>query len=290
MTTPDPRAARRAILAILLAGLLYAGMGACVKAVADELPLAQVVLGRNLFALPVLLPLLLRGGRKGLAMRAPALHAQRLLWGFIGMATAFHGYRYLPLTTVTALGFTMPLILALLAVPLLGERMDKARALCAVAGFGGVLLMVRPGEGGALAPALVVLAGAFAWAMAMITIRRMGAGGESGVAIVFWFSLGCALVALVWSLPGWVWPTGRQWGLLALVGAVAALAQMLMTDAYRSADPTLVAPFEYSAIIWTTALGALLWADWPDGWDLLGVAVLIGAGLLLWRREAALRR
>ncbi len=290
MTPATPRAARRAILAILLASLLFAGMGAVVKLVAAELPLAQVVLGRNLFALPVLLPLLLRGGRGGLAMRAPRLHAQRLFWGFVGMATAFHGYAHLPLATVTALGFTMPLMLALLAVPLLGERMERARLLCAALGFGGVLLMVRPEEGGALAPALIVLVGAFAWAMAMITIRRMGAGGEGGVAIVFWFSLGSAVVALLWAIPGWVWPTPRQWALLALIGGVAAVAQILMTEAYRSADPTLVAPFEYSAILWTTVLGVLFWADWPDGWDAAGVAVLVGAGLWLWRREAALRR
>lgn len=287
MSTPDPR---RAILAILLASLLYAGMGACVKALAGEVPLAQVVLGRNLFALPVLLPLLLRQGSGALRMRAPALHAQRLMWGFIGMATAFHGYAHLPLATVTALGFTMPLMLALLAVPLLGERMERARILCALLGFGGVLLMVRPDGGGAMAPSLVVLAGALAWAMAMITIRRMGASGESGVAIVFWFSLGSALVALAWSLPGWVWLTPRQWALLAVVGGVAAFAQLLMTAAYRAADPTLVAPFEYSAILWTTGLGVLLWSDWPDGWDALGIAILVAAGLWLWRREAALQR
>lgn len=278
---------RRAILAVLLAALLFAVMGAGVKALGGEVPLAQVVLFRSLFALPVLLPLVRRaGGWRALAVREPRWHAARLAFGLVGMAAAFHGYAHLPLANVAALGFTMPLFLALLAVPLLGEAPRRARVLAALVGFGGVVLMVRPEGGGALGPSLVVLGGALAWALAMITIRRMGARGESNLAIVAWFSAGSALLCLLWALPGWVWPTPRQWALLVGIGALAGAAQMLMTEAYRRAEPTVVAPFEYSGIVWTTLLGALIWAEAPDGWDAAGIALLVAAGLALWRLEA----
>jgi drug/metabolite transporter (DMT)-like permease len=122
----------------------------------------------------------------------------------------------------------------------------------------------------------------------MITIRRMGDEGEAGVTIVLWFAIGAAGVAGLASLPVWVWPTPAQWALLVGTGLVSALAQVLMTEAYRAGETTLIAPFEYSGILWTTLIGALLWSELPDGWDFAGIAVLVGAGLFIWHREVKL--
>jgi len=282
---------RRAILFILMAALLFALAACCVKALEGGVPLAQVVLFRSLFALPVLLPLVSQaGGWPALATRNPMGHVWRTLFGLVGMGGAFYGYATMPLATVTALGFTMPLFLTLLAVPLLGERVGWRRGSAVVVGFLGVLLMVRPtgAEAAEILPSLIVLVAALAWALSMITIRRMGEAGESGVSIVLWFAIGSSAVAFLASLPVWVWPNAWQWLLLLGIGIVSALAQLLMTDAYRSGEPTLVAPFEYSGIIWTTLLGALIWAEAPDGWDGLGILILVASGLYIWWREAQL--
>jgi drug/metabolite transporter (DMT)-like permease len=184
----------------------------------------------------------------------------------------------------------MPFFLAALSVPLLGERLDRGRVLAMLVGFGGVLVMLRPwqsiGESGLpLLPAALVLLGAVGWAMAMITIRRMGEGGESGTTIVLWFALGASLVGAVAAIPGWIWPEAWQWGLLLAVGVVSAFAQLLMTAAYRGGETTLIAPFEYSSILWTTLLGALFWSEWPDGWSALGIVILVAAGLGIWWRN-----
>ncbi len=278
--------ARRAITLVLGAAMLFAAAAACVKALQGGIPLAQVVLARSVFALPIMLPLVWRaGGWSALRTQNPMGHAQRIFWGLIGMAGAFHGYATLPLASVTALGFTMPLFLTLLAVPLLGERIDGRRLGAVLVGFLGVMVMLRPGGGG---PGLwfdylAVLAAALAWALAMISIRRMGEAGESGVAIVAWFAIGCSVVSVVFALPVWVWPSAGQWALLAGVGLISAVAQLLMTEAYRRGDTTLVAPFEYSAILWTTLLGVLVWGERPDGFDALGIAILVGCGLYIWR-------
>ncbi|MBB3898056.1 DMT family transporter [Roseococcus suduntuyensis] len=294
--TPDPslalRAARRrAIMAILAAALLFAVAAAFVKTLGGTIPLAQLVLFRSLFALPVLLPMLpAAGGWKVLRTRHPFGHAARVFWGLLGMITAFYGYTTLPLANVTALGFTMPLFLTLLAVPLLGERVGWRRGLAVLVGFLGVLFMVSPGDTDAadLWPSLVVLFGAFAWAMAMISIRRLGEKGEPGVAIVLWFAIGCSILALAASIPVWVWPSATQWAFLLGIGIASAFAQLLMTEAYRKGEPTLVAPFEYSGIVWTTLLGAVIWAEAPDGWDAVGILILVGSGLYIWRREVQL--
>lgn len=285
------RARRRAVLLVIGAAAVFSVAGGFVKLLDGAIPLAQVVFCRNLFCVPVLLPLLLRnGGLAALRMREPRLHAWRIAAGLVGMFCAFYGYVTLPFATVTALGFTMPLFLTLLSVPLLGERVGPRRGAAVLAGFGGVLLMANPAgmpEGKALAVGVVLL-GALGWALSMIAIRRMGEGGERGVTIVLWFAIGSATVSGIACAPGWVAPTAEQWLLLAGTGLVSAVAQVLMTEGYRRGEATLLAPFEYSAIIWTTLAGALVWAELPDGWDLAGITVLVGSGLYIWRREVTL--
>lgn len=294
--TPDPaaqsRARRRGIVLVLLASAVFALSAAFAKTIGGRIPVAEVILFRNLFAIPALLPVVLAaGGWAALATRNPMSHAARTLFGMMGMVGAFYGYVHLPLATVTALGFTMPLFLTVLSVPLLGERVGWRRGLAVLVGFLGVLLMVRPGGEGMRGEGLAVLLcllGAVGWALAMITIRRMGEAGESSLAIVFWFTVGSSALAGIATVPVWVSPTPPEWALLVGIGLVSALAQVLMTSAYRSGETTLLAPFEYAAILWTTALGALVWAELPDGWDFAGIAVLVGAGLYIWHREVTL--
>jgi drug/metabolite transporter (DMT)-like permease len=288
-------ARRHAVLMVLAAAAVFSVAGALVKGLKGELPLAQVVVCRNLFGIPALLPLVwISAGRAGLwsalRTRNPRLHAIRMLTGLVGMVGAFYGYAVLPLATVTALGFTMPLFLTLLSIPLLGEKVGPRRGAAVLAGFGGVLLMSVPGSGGganALGTA-AVLAGAVGWALSMITIRRMGDAGESNATIVLWFALGATAVSAVVAVPLWVVPTPLQWAMLAGTGLLSAGAQVMMTEAYRRGEATLLAPFEYSAILWTTVMGAVVWAELPDGWDFAGIAVLVASGLYIWRREVVL--
>ncbi len=291
-TVTQAGARRRGILCVLGAAAVFGMAAACVKALHGEIPVPQVMLCRNLFAIPALLPLLLRApeGLGALRTRHPRAHAERLFWGLIGMAGAFYGYAHLPLATATALGFTMPLFLTLIAVLFMGERLRWRRGLAVALGFCGVLVVVRPGGGAGLdlLAAGGVLLGAVGWAMAMVTIRRMGDAGESGVAIVMWFALSAAVVAGVLAVPLWVAPSGTQWALLAGCGVVSALGQVLMTAAYRSGEATLLAPFEYSGILWTALLGAVVWAEVPDAAAFAGIALLVGSGIYIWYREVQL--
>ncbi len=293
-TDPQARtsARRRGILLLLIACMAFALSAACAKAIGSGIPVAEVILFRNAIALPALLPVVLAsGGLPALATRNPMSHAARTLFGMMGMIGSFYGYVHLPIATVTALGFTMPLFLTVLSVPLLNESVGWRRGLAVLVGFLGVVLMVRPGGEGMRGEGLAVtlcLLGAVGWALAMITIRRMGEAGESSVAIVFWFAVGAAVLAGIASVPVWVWPTPVEWALLAGIGLISALAQVLMTSAYRTGETTLLAPFEYSGIVWTTALGAFIWAELPDAWDFVGMAVLVAAGIYIWHREVAL--
>ncbi|MFC0408139.1 DMT family transporter [Roseomonas elaeocarpi] len=282
-------ARRRAILLVLAEAFAFALAAAAVKGLDGRIPLAEVIVFRNLFALPALLPAMVAaGGFRALRTRSPLAHLQRGFWGLLGMGGSFYGYAKLPLPTVSALNFTMPLFLTLLSVPLLGERVGPRRAAAVVVGFAGVLLMLRPGFGSdapdPVAAGAVLLA-ALGWAMAMISIRRMGENGEAGVTIVLWFALLALVVSLLAAIPVWVWPTAEQWALLFVAGAVSGVAQLLMTAAYRGGESALLAPFEYSGILWTTILGAVFWDRLPEALDFAGFAVLVGSGLYIWQRE-----
>jgi drug/metabolite transporter (DMT)-like permease len=298
MDTPDTVALRRnrrhAILCILGASATFAVAAACVKVVAPRIPTLEIVFFRNAFMLPALLPLIIRaGGWRALRTRRPLGHAARTVFGLLGMVSAFYGYSVLPLATVTALGFAMPLFLTVLSIPLLGERVGPRRGGAVLVGLVGVLAIVRPWEGGAdmpLGAMAFVLSGVLGWALAMITIRRMGAAGESNIAIVAWFGVGAMIVTGFAMLPGWVTPSGWDWLFLVAVGVVSALAQMLMTEAYRSGEATLVAPFEYGGILYTMALGLVIWGEWPAWMDFAGIAVLILSGLYIWDREVTRAR
>ncbi len=283
---------RRAIFNVCAASFLFVVASAIVKAVAPGIPVFEIALFRCAVGAVVLLPMLRgNGGLAALRTRHPWAHFWRTSAGLVGMLGIYYGYATLPLTTATALGFAMPLCLTLLAIPMLGERVGPGRMVAVLGGLAGVLVMLRPwslGEAGRdglpLVPVLSVMASVVAWAFAMISIRRMGAMGERNITIVLYYSLGSAVLLAGLVVPVWVTPHG--WTLVGLisVGGISAAAQMLMTAGYRAGEPSLVAPFEYGAVVYTTILGGLIWGEIPDVWTLIGVVMLVAAGTVIWRK------
>ncbi len=288
------RAARRhAIIYVLGASATFTVGSAVVKALTADFPVLEIVMVRSIVGFLVMLPMLMRyGGLRALRTRRPLGQTLRTVYGFIGTVTSVYGFGVLPLVTVTALGFAMPLFLTILSVPLLGERVGPRRATAVVVGLGGVLVMLRPWhvDADSMPPGavVIVLAGVVVWALSMITIRQMGDAGERNVTIVAWYSLGTAALAAFGCLSDWVTPTPWQLGALVSAGLLSGIAQYLMTEGYRAAETTLVAPFEYGAIIYATILGVAIWGEWPDFWSLTGVATLIASGLYIWHREVTL--
>jgi drug/metabolite transporter (DMT)-like permease len=266
---------------------LFAVTAALVKMVAGDIPTAEIVLFRCAVAALVTWPVMRRSGAS-LRTRYPLGHALRTAAGLAGMFGAFYGYAHLPIVTVTALGFAMPMVLTILSVIVLHERVTRLRLAAVAVGLVGVLVMLRPWQTdqGQLptGPVLAVLGGVLGWAVAMLTIRRMGALGESNSTIVMWFTLAAAMVALALTVPVWITPSPLTLLALCGVGVISGVAQLSMTEGYRVGETTLVAPFEYGAILYSTALGVTFWGEWPDLWSVAGAAILIAAGMAVWRR------
>ena len=284
---------RRAILCVLGSSAFFAIAATLVKAASPTIPVIEIMLFRSLFALLAMLPLIrTAGGLSALHTRHPVGHILRTIAGFAGMLGSFYGYAHLPLAMVTALGFAMPVFLSILSVPLLGERVTAGRVVSIVAGLVGVLTVLRPWRTEGVIefePAMVVVGGVVAWAAAMVSIRRMGQAGERNITIVLWFAIATTLVSALGSIPVWVTPAPVVWLALIGIGVISGAAQLLMTEGYRNGEATMLAPFEYGAIIYTVLFGWLIWGEVPGPWEATGILFLIMAGLLTWWRESVSR-
>jgi drug/metabolite transporter (DMT)-like permease len=265
---------------------LFAVMSALVKWCGGHgVPVFQMIFFRNAFAFaPLGLCIWRTTGPRVLITRRPLGHLARASVGLIGMSCSFTALQYLPLTAATAFSFAAPLFMTALSAPILKERVGPHRWGAVVVGFLGVLIMIRPDPGKMnLIGSGFALFGAVAAAGAMVTIREIGKT-ERGATIVFYFTLGGALMGLA-SLPfGWVTPSPQILGLLILMGLIGGVGQLLMTEALRVAPVGVVAPFDYIQLLWASVIGFGIWGEIPETLTLAGAFVVAGSGgYILWR-------
>ena len=280
---------RRAIGCFLLAILLFAGMDTLIKYLSGGYPVAQLMFARSVVALVLVGGIsVARGGWGGMRTRRPFAHVLRSLAGLLSMGCFFYAFKHLPLAEVYVLSFAGPLFITALSVPLLGEPVGWRRWAAVLVGFGGVVVMARPEAGAPLLPVLVGVAAAFFYALAMIAVRGL-ARTESNTAIVVYLMLTTTVVSGVAAVPDWVQPGWFDLGLMLLVGTLGGAAQVLMTQAFRLGRAAVVAPFEYTGMIWATLFGFLVFGDVPTPAVLTGAGIIIASGLYILYRET-LRR
>lgn len=265
---------------------LFALMDAGLKLLAPHYPPLQVGALRGLASLPLLLAwVAATTGLRALLRARWRLHLLRAALGIVMMAGFVYGLRTLPLSTAYAITFVAPLLITAMAVPLLGERVGPRRWCAIGIGLLGVLVVLRPtGEGMLTAGGLAVLLAAFCYAASAITVRVL-ARSDSTQAMVFWLMalLSAGSVLLAWR----DWAPLRQADLwvIAGIGLSGSLAQVALTEAFRRGEASLVAPLEYTALVWGVILDATLWGVLPDGVTWTGAAIIVVSGLYLLRRE-----
>jgi drug/metabolite transporter (DMT)-like permease len=279
--------------------LLFVTMISLIKATSAHVPPGQAVFFRATFAIPVILAWLwLRGDlATGLRVSRPLGHVARSLFGTGAQGLYFAAVALLPRPEVTALNYTAPLLTVIFAALILGERVGLVRSGAVALGFAGVLVVLWPrlggtaGQAGELLGAGLVLAGAACAAMAQIMIRQLVRTDQTS-AIVFWFSCTAAALSLL-TLPfGWVQPTGQEALFLVLAGVLGGLGQVLLTSAYRFADASVVAPFDYASMLLVVVVGIAVFGEMPTVPMLAGAALVIaaGIGIILRERQLGLRR
>lgn len=287
MSAAEIRAASiKGISLMVLAMFLLALMNAATKMLGQTHHVAQVVFVRNFFVMiPVAVMVWYSGG--GLASLRPVdVTGQALRAGFQLMAAMFIATSMIlmPIAEAESLFFAAPLFVAFLSMPLLGERVGWRRRTAILVGFLGVLIMLRPTPELIRPVAFFGVAAAVFIALRDIWTRRLRRT-DSMSAIMFWSELGVIVGAAPVAL--WVWqPMDLQHLLLAAAGGLLlGCAQLAMVVAYVTAEVATVAPFRYSAIIWSTLAGFAFFGELPDLWVIAGAAVVIASGLYLLHRE-----
>jgi len=283
--------ARRGIAFMTVAVMLFSFMDAVIKWLGEAgYPTSQLVFFRSLFAFVPLSLVIFRGSwRKALAINDRRGHLLRCLCGGISMAGFFHAFRVMPLADVIAIGFAAPVFITALSIPLLGEKVGVRRWTACMVGFAGVLVILRPGPGLLESGALIALGATFFYALAAISVRRLSRT-ETNTSIVFTFTLTCTLASACFLPFDWVEPASLyDLCLLISLGLLGGTAQIIITEAFRSASISIVMPFEYTAILWTVALQYFIWYSVPEINFWLGTPLVIASGIYIVWREAALK-
>ena len=296
----EPFAPVKPFLAIalkVLSALAFTLMAAGVKTVSGDYPTGEIVFFRSAFALVPLTVWLAWQGDLINAVRTSNMagHLLRGLTGTCGMFSSFVALSYLPLPDAVAIGYAAPLITVVLAAVILKETVRAYRWTAVVVGFVGVMIMLTPHlnastvarglSAGPAVGAVFALFAAFCTAGATIQVRRLTKSEKTG-AIVLYFSLLTTFLGLSTIVLGWRLPGPADFGLLVLTGILGGVGQILLTQGYRYADTSLLAPFEYTTMLWALVIGWFIFGQLPQAAVIVGGLIVAAAGVfVIWRER-----
>lgn len=280
----------RGVLLMLAAVGVFSIMDALMKQLTLRYPPLQVACLRGASSLPFVLLMYaatgrlaeLRPVRYGLHL-ARAVFAVLMLWGFLwALARASMADTY-------AIFMSAPLLVVLAASLMLGEKVDRHLWFAIIVGLGGVLVMLKPSAAGFVSLAgLAALGSALAYALVVVMVRVLSRT-ETTAAMVFWYLAMLSLGAAALAAPGWVPILATDWGWIVAVGLAGWAGQHLITEAFRLAPAALVAPYEYTALLWGIGIDWVVWQTLPGARMLAGSAIVVAAGLYLLHREQRAR-
>ena len=311
MSAPQTgQTAARGIMYAIFASVCFSTNDMIIKLLSGDYPLHELVFIRSFFGLILTLAIImpLEGGFANMRTKRPMAHIFRGLCVVVANSTYFAGIAVIPLADVSAIFFVAPLMITGLSVLVLGEQVGLRRWGAVLVGLLGVIIVVRPGGAGFSPVILLPLVAAAAYAGLQIMTRSMGLS-EKASTMAMYLQLVFLLVSLAVGLsvgdgrydPGgggamefllraWVWPEMGDWPYLVAIGFFTGFGGYAISLAYRGTPAGLVAPFEYVALPLAVMWGALIWSEIPDLQSWLGIALIMGAGVFVSIREAALGR
>ena len=260
-------------------------MAIAVRELTPSLGVFQILFLRTLVALVILLALLPLFGLGALRTHRFGLHILRNFLHFAGQYSWVYAIGLLPLATAFAIEFTMPVWTALLAALILGERLNRGRVVMVVLGFTGILIILKPGLENVPPAALVMLAGAFAYAATMIATKRI-AGRDTAFALLFDMALVQLPLGMVLALPGWTSPAASDWPWIVAVGVTGLTAHLSLARALRIADATLVVPIDFLRLPLIAAVGVAFYGEPLEASIFVGAAVIFAGTYYSIRRES----
>lgn len=271
---------------MLAAVATFSLMDAGMKQLAAHYPPLQVTMLRGAASLPfVLVWVLATAGARSIVPVRRGLHLLRGVLGMVMIGCFVFALKRMPLSTAYSIYFVAPLLVAALSVPLLGEKVGPRRWTAIAIGLVGVVVVLRPGVDGIVSfPGLMVLLAATAYAIAAVTVSLL-TRTDTPQSMVVWFLAIMAVGAGLAAIPGWVPLRWDHTALILGMGLAGALGQIALTRAFMCGDASLIAPLEYTGLVWVIAWDWLFWRTLPDATTWIGAAIIVASGLYLLRRE-----
>ena len=290
MAKPPGEDALAGILWMIVTGLLFAGVTAIVRAIGETLPAVEAAFLRYVFGLVLVLPALVRVFRSRPGLNSYMLYFGRSIVHGIAVILWFYAMARIPMTEVTAIGYTSPIFVTIGAALFLGERLNLARIAAVIAGFVGAMVIIRPGFQEIKFGQLAQVAAAPLFALSFIMTKKL-TGREDASSIVAMLSLFVTIVLLPGALLNWVAPTSHQVVGLAVTAAIATAGHYTQTRAFKAAPLTLTQPIGFLQLVWASVIGVIAFDELPDPFVILGAAIIIGAITFVSHRETrGLRR
>ena len=281
----------KAIGMMSLAVFLLSAMDLALKQLVEHYPSMQVVFLRCITSAPLLASWMLVRDRKGFRVKFPADHLLRAAIGLIMLFAVGECFRELQLADAYAIFFAAPLLITLLSGPILGEKAGPYRLAATVVGFAGVLIVLQPGLNSQLISygAVMGLLAVVAYSFMALLLRRMG-HHDSTVAIAFWFIALVGVGAGLLSVLNWKPIQLEHWPWLVLLGVTGTFGQLMLTGAFKRASVAVIAPLDYTHMIWAVIYGYVFWGHLPGVSTWAGTAVIVSSGLFIIFREHSIKR
>ena len=254
-----------------------------IKHLGQEMPSVEIAWFRALFGLIVIIPFVLRTGPSILRTKRPGLHVVRGANSSMILALAYFALTHLPIALVTSISFSRPLFLLVLAAVFLHEKIHSHRAIATAVGFIGVLVIVRPG--GDFEPAMLASVGSAMLMAVNIVILKILVRDDPTETMIFSVTMFQTIFLAVPAFIFWQTPTWEQIGWLVAIGVSGTLMQSFMVRAYRAAEASALAPFDYTRLIFASLVGFFIFGEIVDNYTLVGAAILIGATFYIAQRE-----
>lgn len=277
------------VLWMVVAQILFATSWAAIKFLGTRIPLFELVFFRGLISFIILIFVVLWKERTFKGNNYTALFL-RSLFGTTAMIMAFYAMIHADIGNASVLFNTLPIWVALLASPILGEAFSLRKLILIIVGFGGIALILKPEAETLRIASIIAVAAGFIGAIAMLCVRKM-ATSDSALIITLYFTAFASLVSAPFTIANYVPPSAAEWGWLLLIGVSLTGAQVFMAHAYKFGHASTIAPFSYVSVICAYIFGMWFFGELPDIWSAIGAAIIMlsGIGIMLTKPTTARR-
>ena len=279
----------QAIAYTLMSIFFFTFMGIFIRKSSENIHIMEVIFFRNLLACLIIIPVMCSSGLASFKMNRPGLFVWRAVFVSIGMFAGFFAITLIPLAQATAISFTTPIFITILAFFLFGEVLKIRRVAAIFIGFIGMLIIVQPTAGGISLGVILAFIGAFFHSINSLIVKQLTAK-ESANAIVVWMVIMLVPISIVPAIFVWEWPSALTWLYLWCLAFCGTLGHSFFTRAYSLADITSLQPFEFIKLPMTAFLAWIIFSELPGYWTWLGGMIIFFSTVYITRREAKINK